>query len=631
MLYLDSNHTRQTIYAFDGKSERGIVDDLGELSTGSGIKTTLTDRGFQTTDSYKQYFEWIRRKAGFRPKAMDMFNQAAWVKDVHRLDSFVRDHMLEKKPWNEKVAQLLQHFSELSEAHRALVQVREQAELLKPIMEHSQRYTRAESTLQSARDQMNATSLYFDFATNRLLSPLCEKWSDRIELLDSDIKRLDEQIRQGYEQVARLKVEIENAGGQRLRDLPKMIEREMEIATMKGKRRSEFNSLLERSGIDREVVSAQTLLDAQSRITDRQTVLREELGESRTELGDLQYQIGSLQSTLAEDRNELESLKRRKGNMPQQMIELRDNLCADLKLSPRDLPFAAELLSVSTDHRKWEASIEQVLHSFARDLLVPDNVYAKVSGYIDSTRLLDSRGHGQKLSYARVGIVKSNEQPGDQSTTSVPTDPELTLVDMLNFREDHALAPWMRGEVQRRFNYAACDTVQQFQRSNRPSMTANRHVKRNQQQHQKDDRSLHNERRDFVLGWDNREKRLALEAAIERNSDDFDQLKAREHELSKKIESAIKAIDWLEQAALTKDFDAIDEFRHQHLAQQYRLEHQKLLNSSDQIRDLKEQQTAIESEVNRNSTRREELAKERTLTARELADGRRFSRPQTRR
>ena len=622
VLYLDSNHTRQTIYAFDAKAERGIVDDLGGLSAGSGIKTTLSDRGFQTTDSYKQYFEWIRRKAGFRPKAMDMFNQAAWVKDVQQLDSFVRDHMLEKKPWNEKVAQLLQHFSELSEAHRALLQVREQAVLLEPIMEHGRRYTDAANALQSARDQLSATSLYFDFATSRLLAPLCDQWLERISVLDGEIKRLEEQIKQGYGQIERIRIEIENAGGQRLRDLPKMIERETELAEIKAKRRGEFHSLLARAGIELEVVSAETLAECQAKIAERQLALNAERDAARTELGKLQYQIGSLQSILAEDRHELESLKSRKGNMPQQMIELRDKLCADLKLSPRDLPFAAELLSVAAEHRLWEASIEQVLHSFARDLLVPENLYAKVSGYIDGTRLIDSRGRGQKLTYARVGSVTSSELHGDESIDMrSQTDPELTLVEMLKFREDHSLAPWIRGEVQRRFNYVACDSIEQFQRSNRPSMTPNRHVKRNLQQHQKDDRHLRDERRDFVLGWDNREKRLALEAAIENNANDLIQLQARERGHSEHVESAIKATGWLEQAALTKDFDLLDEFRHHTLAEQHRLELQKLLNSNDQIRELKAQQTVVEREVAGDATRRDELAKERTLTARELTNG----------
>jgi len=451
VLFLDSNLTRQTIYAFDGKAERGISGDLGGLGAGSKIKSALTDRGFQTTDSYKQYFEWIRRKTGFRPKAMDMFNQAAWVKDVQRLDSFVREHMLEKKPWNEKVSQLLEHFNELSEAHRALVQVRQQAELLQPIMEHGERFTQAELALQSAHEQLNATALYFHFATHRLLEPLCDQWKERVAELESKIARLEVKAREGYEQVARLKHEIENAGDGRLRELPELIKRETELAGMKARARSDFQSLLNRAGIDFDVVSADLLKQVRSNIARRLEELQAERTDAQRDVGQLQYQIGSLESSLAQDRTELESLKRRKGNMPQHLIEVRDQICSELKLTPKELPFAAELLAVAPEHRQWEASIEQVLHSFARDLLVPEKVYARVSGFIDRTRLTDARGYGRKLSYARVGQLKQASKDGEQNAR----DPELTLFDMLEFREgrqtESAATPERRSQPTSRF------------------------------------------------------------------------------------------------------------------------------------------------------------------------------------
>ncbi len=78
-------------------------------------------------------------------------------------------------------------------------------------------------------------------------------------------------------------------------------------------------------------------------------------------------------------------------------------MCRDLKLAPSDLPFAAELMSVPPEHREWEASIEHVLHGFARSLLVSSDVYSRVAGYVDRTRLIDAQGHGQRLVYLRVG------------------------------------------------------------------------------------------------------------------------------------------------------------------------------------------------------------------------------------
>lgn len=133
VMYLTSSGDKKIYYGFDTKP-RSIAGDLGGMKSGGDIKSAMTDRGFQVTESYKQYHGWFQRQVKFRPKAMDIFNQTVAVKDVQRLDQFIRDHMLEKKPWNDKVSSLLQHFAELSEAHRALVQVRQQSELLRPLL-----------------------------------------------------------------------------------------------------------------------------------------------------------------------------------------------------------------------------------------------------------------------------------------------------------------------------------------------------------------------------------------------------------------------------------------------------------------------------------------------------------------
>jgi uncharacterized protein YPO0396 len=122
VLYLNNENAVEKIYAYCD-SERSIVRDLGELGSGSTIARTLRDRGFKTTSSYKEYFSWLQKRTGFRAKAMDIFNQTVAVKDVQRLDEFIRQHMLERKPWNERVGRLLAHFGELSEAHRMFVYV----------------------------------------------------------------------------------------------------------------------------------------------------------------------------------------------------------------------------------------------------------------------------------------------------------------------------------------------------------------------------------------------------------------------------------------------------------------------------------------------------------------------------
>jgi hypothetical protein len=46
---------------------------------------------------------------------------------------FIGEHMLEAKSWAEKIDALQNHVTQLSEAHRSLVKVRNQYQLLLPV------------------------------------------------------------------------------------------------------------------------------------------------------------------------------------------------------------------------------------------------------------------------------------------------------------------------------------------------------------------------------------------------------------------------------------------------------------------------------------------------------------------
>src|SRR5690606_34678043 len=78
----------------------------------------------------------------------------------------------------------------------------------------------------------------------------------------------------------------------------------------------------------------------------------------------------AVESRLREERAELEQLQQRRTNLPPRYTAIRSQICADLNLDENALPFAAELMSVISDHRRWEASAEMVLRSFALSLLV---------------------------------------------------------------------------------------------------------------------------------------------------------------------------------------------------------------------------------------------------------------------
>lgn len=624
VLYLNSDNTVEKLYAFR-EGEGGIAADLSGFTSGAGINKALKERGYQTTGNYSQYFSWIQRQTGFRAKAMSVFNQTVAVKDVQRLDLFIQQHMLELKPWKERVASLLEHFSELSEAHRMLLRVRQQDELLRPIAESGKRYRERLEELEQSKRLLASVGLYFAAESVRVLEPICQQWQQKLQLLIDDIGRLEDLQRKLRKDIARLEVDIENAGGERLKQLPGLIAQQKEIADVKRSRRRALESQLQVAGIKPKITSPEQFAKLRNEIIQRRDSLVNERNEIRAQSQAVQYSIGSTASQLGEDRSELEALNKRKNNLPEALISMRDRMCKELNVSPSDLPFAAELIAVKPEEQIWEASIEQVLHGFARSLLVTGNLYSRVAGYVEQTRLEDSRGAGQRLVYLRIG-EKEGRSPTDSSSSRTQASKQSlfdkhSLLDKLEFRENHPLAGWIKSEIAHRFDYEACDTIEQFQRAKGAAMTVNRHLKSGPLKHEKDDRSQPGDRRNFVLGWDNRAKRAALTESIRQLESSLAQLRARSNEMDQRVDRISSSLELLDQALKVEDFNVIDFERHEFEASQLQLEQQKLESSNDQVKQLKHHRDMLLAEVEGHSKDRDKSIAERTLLERELSNG----------
>ena len=616
ILYLDSNNKVRKFYAIDERNERGIAADLGNITEGSGVLSTLKQRDFRATESYTQYFEWLRRIVKFRPKAMDMFNQAAWVKDVQQLDSFVRQQMLEKKPFNDKVADLLKHFAVLNEAHRALVEVRQQSELLNPLVKTGNQFQIANELLTAAKDQLDASVLYFEVARVELLGPECERWRHEVKLLAGDVQSQDARLKVQHQEIARIKIDVENAGGRRLRDLPNLIKIEEQHEAAKRKERDRLDALLLKANIDSQAATRPQFLTILQSVDGLKQKAEADRTAANEKLSNLQYELGQLKRSLIESRTELESLEKRKGNMPRRLIHLRDQICQQLGINQADLPFAAELMAVRSEHRQWEASIEQVLNGFGKDLIVTETYYAKVSGFVDGQRLTDHNGRGVRLTYTRV----ANDDVAAEATSHQITA-ESRLPVMIKYRDGHPLSAWVRGQVARRFDFLACDSIEQFQAAGGKAMTLNRHTKRNRFHHNKDDRSAVNDRLHFILGWENREKILTLKDAINQQTQRQQQLETEETTLQSASAVATNAISTLDQIAAFADFDAIDNQRHVAEISQLKLELEKLTNSNDQVRQLKTRLETLESELQQLQASRDENAGRKSDLEKQLTQG----------
>jgi uncharacterized protein YPO0396 len=300
-----------------------------------------------------------------------------------------------------------------------------------------------------------------------------------------------------------------------------------------------------------------------------------------------------------EAEEELQLLNRRQGNLPPAYVRMRQQLCEELSLTERDLPFAAELIAVKQDQHEWEASIEMALRGFGLSLLVPQRHYQNVSRLVEGLRLSDTQGRGQKLVYLRVSSERrvEGQPPGPQS-----------LYWKLNFRDNRSpLLPWVKAELQERHNIRCCDTIEEFQQTHDRAMTRNRHMKLGPTRHEKDDRERVADPRSYVLGWDNKEKKRRLAEIIQELTQRISQIDTRAAQLDKAAKTLTRQLSALDEADRTTSFLEIDYFSHDQQITQLREELRAFQENSDMIRLLHQRLVEHEERVKALDQNREQL------------------------
>ena len=197
---------------------------------------------------------------------------------------------------------------------------------------------------------------------------------------------------------------------------------------------------------------------------------------------------------------ELESLSKRTTNIPAHNIRIRDEICAAISCSEKELVFAGELLQVAKEESRWEAAIEKLLHNFALCLLVPPDLYQKVNKYAATHNL---RG--------RLVYLKTDTKP--QLKKSIPE--KDSLIAKLQIQRKHELSDWLEAYLHDTFDYICTDDTEVFGRAAK-ALTSTGLIKA-KIRHEKDDRPQQSGRQAFVLGWDNIQKRQELSQKIIRH------------------------------------------------------------------------------------------------------------------
>lgn len=499
LFWLSDKLNKFFVVAADGLS---IEEHFTRFNNPSELKKRLRRMPDVTVeDQFKRYSQQFRKQLGLRSdKALDLFNQTVTIKEIGRLNDFVRQHMLEKTDAQEKISQLQNHFENLMLAYQALQKAQHQLELLRPLAKESRRYEESQAKIDLLRHCQDAIPIYFAAKKWRLVKAAKEAAEQDHAKTKAELAGIGESLSRLQQQEKDLHVALNSdTTGQRLRELEREIQHLQQTTDRKRSDAEQYSQIaqaLEFAPYNDEA----DFVKNQTRAAQAGKRLKDELEQAADALRTAQIDEDKRQQERQDIEQEIDSLRQRTSQIPTTNLALRDRILDALEISPADVPFVGELLKVKESEAAWEGAIERLLHSFALRLLVPEQHYRRFSQYVNQNHL------NGRLVFHRVsenGRYRPNK----------PSDPRA-LPLKLEIKPDSHYYAWVENELIERYDYTCCDTLADFERAGR-AMTQTGLSKSGGRQNarfEKDDRRRLNNRSNYVLGWQNKEKIRSLEA-----------------------------------------------------------------------------------------------------------------------
>lgn len=559
-----------------------IAEHLQITSTPDELRKRLRVLGAEVYDEFSRYSrELIKRFRLRSEKALDLFNQTVSIKEIGGLNEFVRQHMLERTDSGEKINQLRETYQNLTRAHDAIAKAEAQIARLVPLLHEAEQHEQLMVRIGEAEQCALVVPIFFARRTIELLDRARAEAQAQINERAQQASALHIQVTALRKQEIDLNVAISgDTAGQQLQRLQQDLVYLNEHRREKKAQADKYNAITRLLTLP--VYSEQTTFFATTQKAREALVPIERRMQMIVQERDKHKQEeGRLIAVCQELTGEIDSLRLRKSRIPSEDLRIRDELARVLDIDTEELPFVGELLRVREEASRWEGAIERLLGGYGRQMLVPESHYRRVMGYVDATNL---RG---RLVYHRADTRRM-----PRSSAGLDAD---ALFHKLEIKPAALLHDWLKADLLEHWEYICCETSEQFQRQQR-ALTINGQIKRGGARHEKDDRHALHDRMRYVLGWDNRDKIVALEVELARQNTALQAWR----ETIRKLENEQKQRD--EQRRLLHELLAFDDFTKidwQTDAQRiHELEHQQqeLEASSNQLAKLRSQLADITSQ-----------------------------------
>jgi uncharacterized protein YPO0396 len=443
-------------------------------------------------DEFRSYCERFCRLLGIESEmALRLLHKTQSAKNLADLNAFLRDFMLDKPETFDVAERLVNEFGELNAAHQAVVTAREQVQMLVPAREQHQRMQSLVLQRNGLNELQSGVSSYRETHRIKLLEQQIATLEVQAEGMEGTVSQQQGILDNHKAILSDLEQQHRDAGGDQIEkwETEKTgLEKQRTERLRKRQQAEEACKKLGWSLPDSPLAFAELLGEAREEVEHWE----QHHNGNREQQFLLSHQKKEVETKFEKAVKEVQALERQPSNIPADMLELRHEIASAIGISETALPFIGELIEVKSDEGQWQGAIERVLRGFALSLLVDDRHHAALASHINGIHL------GQRLVYYRT--ARSDTAPVRPVAAN-------SLILKLNVKEG-GHSDWLHAELRQRFDYACVDSMHAFRSTDR-ALTREGQIKHSKTRHEKDNHRRVDDKRNWVLGFDNREK-LAL-------------------------------------------------------------------------------------------------------------------------
>lgn len=506
VMYIKPDDSVDTTYITANK-ELTIENDLTDYTSVPALRKRLRNtEGVKLPSTYAEYQEELFDKLGIENReALELWMRATSMKNVQSVDKFVKTGMLEEKSLYDEHKNFVSNLKRIQDSKKALDLVVKKYTLLKTIVNAGDKYEEIHKSIDRQNYLKSLIKPWATWKTGQMAQKEYEACQNSLNTLDTKINDFTKKMNEEEKVIIDLNAQLKSNGGFRQKDVQDEILRLDTLLNKKVTTRNKLNQLLKQIGLE-SIQNGDDFYNMRKVLPSVENTIK----EKRQILKNKTNEIAVAMAEVTHDKNELVKLihqleQNPDNNLPQDLVQMRKQMCRELSLPESDLPFAGELMQVkkSAKEEGWESAIEKLVYPFSTTMLVNNSLYEKVSNWVNAHDILFYNSRTGK--YDRRGKIKYDKISSNvYESVETKEDEKVHAYDMISLKEEHEYANWIRNHLMERFNEVCCETMEEFRRE-KFAVTKKGQMKKKGYHHEKSD-TRKGDRSYFVMGYSNKER-----------------------------------------------------------------------------------------------------------------------------